>query len=51
MNRSLKVEKKEIHVEEVTMFDFEVRMRKTMSDFMNPAIERMAKDRDFIKIM
>lgn len=51
MNKSLKVEKKEIHPEEVTMFDFEVRMRKTMSDFMNPAIERMAKDRDLLKVL
>ena len=38
-------------VSEVTMYDFEVKMRKLISDLLTPSIEKMAQDRDCYQVL
>ena len=33
-------------VNEVTMYDFEIKMRKMITNLLNPSIEKMSKDRE-----
>ncbi len=33
-------------IKEVSMFDFEIRMRKLISDILQPSIEKMAREKD-----
>jgi hypothetical protein len=35
-----------VRVNEVTMYDFEIKMRKMIIDLLNPSIEKMSKDRE-----
>jgi cystathionine beta-lyase/cystathionine gamma-synthase len=33
-------------IKEVSMYDFEIRMRKLISDILQPSIEKMAREKD-----
>jgi hypothetical protein len=33
-------------IKEVSMYDFEMRMRKLISDLLQPSIEKMAKEKE-----
>jgi hypothetical protein len=38
-------------VPEVSMWDFEVKIRKLISDLLTPSIEKMAHDRDCYQVL
>ena len=38
-------------VSEISMHEFEIRMRKTIQDLIAPSIERLARDRDAVQVI